>query len=402
MKCIQGIICVIFLTASTALQGQVIGGGRAASNIGKELASQAVHGGSSRIEALARLQEQVRRSYEQALRVQQKYPRELFEDWPSKCFVKGHSFNCSDPSNHPILQSIYPARLALSAEQVPAHFIYQHNLRLRHWLPILNARQEALSSYKNELGKYRVEVSHPRNADMRWLADRVSDETKYLLLGERHGFPEITNSVATFMLSLRLKYPDREIFLLTEFLPENKRWDSSIPEDPSDNKRSIWIAAKTMDIPVIGLEPPYAMDLQDVTLECTDCYGNAREQAAWATLEGIRLRNERWLQVIHNFRKKHPGALFVIYGGGGHMRYSEPYSLGWRLADDHTQVVAIYPMTHIEWGEITTIVDEFDLLTEGRFPQRVLWWNNPAAAKIAGFDIRIKVPVSHEKHYDMY
>ena len=399
MKFVKGIICAIFLTASTVLQGQVPGAGKAASHIGKELAGQAVHGGSSRIDVLARLQERMRRSYEQALRVQQKYSGSLFEDWPSKCLVKGYTFNCTNPSNHPILQSIYPARLALSAEQVPAHFIYQHNLRLRHWLPILNARQEALSSYKNELEKYRVEVSHPRDADMRWLADRVTDETKYLLLGERHGFPEITNSIATFILSLRLKYPDREIFLLTEFLPENKHWAPSGPEDLFDNKQPVWSAAKTMDIPIIGLEPQYVMDLPDVTLQCTDCFGGSREQAAWATIEGIRLRNERWLRVIHNFRKQHPDALFVIYGGGGHMRYSEPYSLGSYLASDHTQVVAIYPMTSIGgWGEISTIVDEFDSLTEGIFPQRVLWWNNPAAAKIAGFDIRIKVPVSHEKH----
>ena len=395
MRFIKGIICVIFLTASPALQGQVPG--RAVANIGRELTSQAVHGGSSQIDLLARLQKQVRRSYEQALRTQQRYPKDLFNDWPSTCFVKGYSFNCSNPSNHPNLQDIYPARLALSAEQVPAYFIYQHNLRLRHWLPILDAREEALFSYRDELEKHRVEVSHPRDADMRWLADRVTDKTKYLLLGERHGFPEVTNSVATFILAMRLKYPNREIFLLTEFLPENEHWTPSAAEDLSDDKRPVWSAAQTMAIPVIGLEPEYVTGLHDATLECTDCDGGSIEQAAWATLEGIRLRNDRWLRVIHNFRKKHPDALFIIYGGGGHMRYSEPYSLGARLASEHTQVVTIYPMTHMEWGVSTTIVDGFDWVTEGKFPQRVLWWDNPAAAKIAGFDIRIKVPVSHDK-----
>ena len=395
MRIIKVIICIICLTESSVLPAQVPG--KSAAPAGKLLTGQAAaRGGADAAGLTARLQAQVQRSYRQALRVQQKYPDVGYLGGPSKNFVGPRRYWQSLVWLEPT--DIYPGVSFLSAQQIPAYFLIQHNLRLREWLPVLDERSHMLTVYKDELEKYRVAVTHPLHADMRWLADRVTEKTKYFLIGERHGFAEITNAIATFMLSLRLKYPNREIILLTEFLPENKYYYPAVPKDLYDNKRPVWNAAEVTDIPVVGLEPEYVTDSREVTLECANGPGCREQRAAWASLEGIRLRNERWMRVIKKYREKYPHALFVVYSGGGHVNYTEPYSLGRQLVGENTLVAMVYPRTYKRRsGELTTIVDDFDWLTEGRFPQRVLWFTNPAATWLTGFDIRIKIPVSHKK-----
>lgn len=386
MRTIQAIIFVICLTASSTLWGQVPD--KFAQAAGKLVTEKTVaRGAADAPDITARLQAQVQRSYKQAMKMQDKYPDVLPLNGPSKSLLPVSAI--------PWLEKAYPPETLLSNEQLPSYFLIQHNTRLSEWLPILGAREKALSKYKDELKKHLREVDHPAAMDMHWLADRVTDETKYFLIGEKHGHSEITHAVVDWLRLLRAKQPQREIFLFTEFLPEGQVWCSDFPRltfHPSAFKM-----AEKMHIPVIGLEPEFAEGGCYFSLECVNALGWQTERNIWMTLEGIRLRNERWMQVIQEYRAKYPDALFIIYGGGGHMNYTAPYSVGRQLAGEHTQVALIYPKTvYTLEGSLTAAVDEFDYVTVLQFPQRVLWWDNPAAAWLSGFDIRIKIPVSHK------
>ncbi|MBR4682055.1 MAG: hypothetical protein IKP06_01960 [Elusimicrobiaceae bacterium] len=390
MRVIKAIICILCVTAGGIVQGQVPG--ETAQTTGRiVVGSKATPRGAVVASDLTtRLQAQVQRSYRQAQRVQRQYPDVLPLNGPSKNF----------PATSDItwLKKMYPQERALSLRQLASYFLIQHNLRLREWLPKLGSREEMLLKYRDELKKHLREVKQPAHEDMRWLAERVTEKTKYFLIGERHGHFEITNAVATWLRILRSQQPRREIFLFTEFLPEGQIWHQDFAEDMFKPKLSVFSTAEALNISVIGLEPGFVKDAECISVKCINAFGWQTERNIWMTLEGIRLRNERWMQVIQEYRAKHPDALFIIYGGGGHMKYTSPHSIGRQLAGEHTQVALIYPRTvYTLEGSLTAAVDDFDYVTTLHFPQRVLWWDNPVAAMLAGFDIRVKVSVAHPK-----
>ena len=196
------------------------------------------------------------------------------------------------------------------------------------------------------------------------------------------------------VLSLRFRQPNREILLFTEFLPENKIWGKTIDEPLLPLHKTIWRAATAANIPVIGMEPEFVEKSIDATVNYRLAFGGYEEEFAWATIEGARLRNKRWLETLRAYRKNHPNALFVIYTGAGHVEYTEPYSLGRELAGENTLVAEIYPrVIRSEYGRGKDfLIDDFDVMTQGAFPQRILWFADPAIAQRAGFNIRVKIP----------
>lgn len=239
-----------------------------------------------------------------------------------------------------------------------------------------------------------------------WLAEIVPEQTTQLFVGESHGHKEIHQAVVRLVEHLQARQPEREILLFTEFLPENFTWNkrskhkiSQLPEILQGHFPT-WDQIAELQIPVIGIELPAAAD--DVCkIRYLNTQGRWDIQNVWMSLEGVRLRNERWKKTLAQYRTQHPDALFVIYTGADHSMYNRPFTLANK--NEHTFVSVLYPDRYRAFepsgrfscttvakpkaGPLERLVDELD------FQRSVVQFQSPGLSQIAGFDVRIKLPV---------
>ena len=366
--------------------------GQVPTDIPVKVADQLVRNTAARAEVSARLGPQLNSSYARLLQLQQQYPKTFFRGGPSKSLVNEFWYDAlEDFSTRIPPEQMYPGVSSLPREHLAEYFLTQQNLELEKWIPILQKQQETLTKEVPFLEQNRRLVTHPAQWDLRWLADQVTPEISYLLVGERHGFTEISNAVTQLVLTLRLRYPQRQIFLFTEFLPEGKTWKELKAFEGTRLHDPTWQAADISQIPVVGLEPRFVWDNIELRLSYQNKQDQACEQLLWGSVEGVRIRNEHWLNTLQQYRQQYPQALFVVYAGGAHLSYLEPYSLGITLPKEQTLVTSLRPQRYYMGHENQPLVTEFDELTEGRFRDRVIHFTSKEAARIAGFDISIQI-----------
>ena len=135
-----------------------------------------------------------------------------------------------------------------------------------------------------------------------------------MLIGEERGSQQVTETITKLLKEIRAAHPDdsQRIILFSESYPEGFRFDFMDEstalldrlEDP------ILRTAGDLEIPVIGLEPQFV---------------TSHPVGADVKIEGIRLRHERWLKTIRDYRERYPDALFIVQAGRGHISYYEPY-----------------------------------------------------------------------------
>ena len=216
---------------------------------------------------------------------------------------------------------------------------------------------------------------------------QVHPHTDYLLLGEVHREPAVQRNIATFIQHLRQRFPQRTIFMFSEFLPQDIPWEQvlSLPRFPIPYIR-VWTECSFANIPVVGLEPNFVVDMPYpliVSAESLALPGSMQHtKPMWATVEGTRLRNQHWMKLLHQYRQEYPDALFVVHAGTAHVEYNEPYSLGSQLAKERTQVFTF---------EVPHQPSDFHQLTNHHFKDRILQFQNKKLSHMAGFDISIKI-----------
>lgn len=268
--------------------------------------------------------------------------------------------------------------------------------------------QKVRAQIDKNLPRLREEASatpQPQNS-MAWLAKILPASTTQFFIGEAHGYNEIRQSVAKLVQEIRARQPQRKIIMFTEFLPENFKWTGrkpSITEVPEVLQKyfPIWNQSLQAQTDVIGLELPNAVD-DYCEIRYLNHLGNLDRQTVWASLEGVRLRNERWQKTLAHYRAQYPDALFIIYTGADHSMYNRPFTLA--TPGEHTFVTVLYPERYEAFapsgrftgtyvaknmrGPLERLVDKLD------FQRLVIKWQSSDLPAIAGFDVRIKVPVT--------
>jgi hypothetical protein len=254
---------------------------------------------------------------------------------------------------------------------------------------------------------------------LEWMAQRVlTPERKKLFLGEVHNFPEIQQQILEFLIRLR-QLDNRPMIILTEFLPEGYEW--KMPEKPllplekgyykqhdvprylQEDYRMIWDELASYDFRIIGMEPSRVL-YDESTVRVLTSDNAIVKQEIWATLEGMKLRNQKWQQTIDKYSKENPNALIIVYTGAAHSLYNAPFSIAPKEITKENFVLAFYPHQRVisrtgEDGHLfattTSLTDPLERLTNFTvaFPQPVLFLENPQLVEAAGFDGRIKVEV---------
>ncbi len=368
-------------------------------------------GASSRLQRMNisyQLEQRVARTYQKALQ-EQKAASLAYKTMP-----------LGEPVNaiiHPAELDphlLYPRQLFLtSAEQTGNYLAARNNVLVRHELRRTEQFLQELKNYLPALEQAAQQLVQPANADefASWVVQQIPAQVQYVFIGEEHGYEKIRNLVTDLLLELRATQPNRPLFIFTEFLPEHISWPSqeNLSQMPERICQyfPIWDKIATHHLSVIGLEPAYAL-----TNQCQACRGHLpfylQRQDVWDTLEGIRLRNQHWQTILATYRAQYPDALFIIYAGADHCLYNRPFALPNAYSKEDAFVVTLHPASkpkylqkgffHVPLKKHVPASGPLENLIRqpGKFPQPALKWDDAQLARISGFDIRLKVPVTED------
>lgn len=292
---------------------------------------------------------------------------------------------------------LYDAPFLQTHEQLTLYFLAAKNRANMVWLPKIQHQQEEIINHLDALDCPQNRPQVAPGQDIAWLADHIPADTQYLLLGERHGFDEITSGVITLLELLQQKH-GRQILLFTEFLPENQIWGVTVHATRLTRFLPAWERTRQLGIPVIGLEPPFVANNLGITSSDFTAPDQPADKAEniWWSFEGLRLRNERWHALLSEYRRQFPEALFVVYSGTTHVTYGWAHSLGDKLSDSNTFVTTLYPdKMPDENGLPSYQTSPFDLISRERFSGvHLLHVGDKPLARLVGFDAQLKIPVT--------
>ena len=351
------------------------------------------------------LERRLSQSYRQAKQIQSQLP-------------VGHTLIMGEPVQQ-ILHTwelnpttLYPNQTFLKTHEQTGRYLAARNNRL--FVQEMKRMKKIWTQIETNLPRLKQEAADTEQPSdqVQWLVQQIAPQTTQLFLGEEHGYPEIRQFVAQLVGQLRTKQPTRPIILLTEFLPENFSWThhantAHLPEGLHPYF-AIWDQLLENQVPVIGLEHPLALD-DSCNVRYLNDKGILTKQTVWASLEGVRLRNERWQKTLQQYRANFPDALFIIYAGADHVMYNRPFTLA-ANSTEKPFVAILYPNQRLAYepkgrfagtmvakpvkGPLERLIDNLDLQNP------IVKWTSPDLPAVAGFDVRIKVPVDLETRND--
>lgn len=141
----------------------------------------------------------------------------------------------------------------------------------------------------------------------------MPQDLRILYLGEMHYSTKIKKEIINVLEQVRAANPKREIFLMTEFLPNTYGLEpaSRFPKWLEKSYASVvFKRAHELKMTVIGLEDP------EVQARLTK---NEFTQNYDALIDGTTQRNSSWAQAIKFVQQHRPDALTIVYAGGAHL-----------------------------------------------------------------------------------
>ena len=130
----------------------------------------------------------------------------------------------------------------------------------------------------------------------------------------------------------------------------------------------------------------------------------------WGHLEGVRLRNEAWVRTLEKYHAENPDALFVVYSGSAHSSYNVPFTLSTAMAKEIPFVVTLYPdvvfklkpggwwVSSLEEDPVPFEEPLEQMTQKGAFPQKTIQFQDPELAKLAGFNVRLRLPIDRTRY----
>lgn len=296
---------------------------------------------------------------------------------------------------------IYPeVPFLVTQKQLSQYFLAQNNRAIIDMYPKFYEMQQQILLHEKDLQSHKIVPVHPKEQDMAWLAEQIPNNTRYLFIGETHGYKEIQESVSELLPKIRQRFPTRQIFLFSEFLLDGQVLPQENFVAPLSRYTQVWETALDKQITPIGLEPealgPTQKTIKIVYPTGERFFGmsSVRRKGIRGSLEGVRLRNRHWQKILHNYRQQYPDALFIIYAGAWHVEYNHPYSLSAGINPSETFEVSLYPVVNLDSRDCSKLTSTLDHITQGAFPERVLKFEDPELTHLVGFDVQIKIYVN--------
>lgn len=341
-----------------------------------------------------------------------------------KSFVKAHKTRRTlspDTKYHFLEPAIYVGNLNSNTSPLTQSVPYLHTPKqTRLYLIARENRlyiretkrfyQERLPKLKENLPRLRDGI-YPElpNNPLRFVTRAIPKQVNTIGIGEVHGFKDIRKFIAQFLPEVRKTHPNQEIFLFTEFAIKGREYSADSLALISDAERGeIWRAATDNHMKIVGLEPKEVM--QDYSLLNVHLGRNAyflmstpegiRRLPFFASANGIKWRNDAFLQTIQAYRAQHPDALFIIYAGDAHVNTRFPFAITQAFNPEETFVISLRPtyeqakQAHSELPEKEIrcmwdpLGDEFN--GSESFDQPLLYWEDPDLVRLAGANIYLR------------
>ncbi len=344
------------------------------------------------------LARRAKQTHHQALRIRRGLPggkQTIHGSVPVSNFKRGLS------SDLPLSRAAenYTARqkaLYLSAQENRLFLKEAYRFHEKIWNPL-----------ENNLPRLRQVAAHsPQPADpIAFIIQQLAPQTNTLAVGEVHGFVPVRTLIAQLLTQLRQERPTQEIFLFTEAFTEGEAYFhpqgtySVLPMENRNGLDQVWRAARDNHIPIIGLEPQEVVQDAQLSLYARFEHAGPESQVItpfYASLTGMKWRNERFAQTIQKYRTQHPDALFVVHTGGMHVEYTAPFSITSKMDPAKTFVLRVLPTekqvraefpkeplpnVHFMWDPLGS-----ELNGAASFNQPFLYWQDPKLARMTGVD----------------
>ncbi len=273
-------------------------------------------------------------------------------------------------------------------EQVADYLVIRNNLLYMQEVKHLEKWQQKIEKLYPSMRKEAYSISQPlKGREVGYIVNRVPADVTDIFIGEEHFYYKIQDTVSELISQLKQSHANQEVFLFTEFLPENIQWTHDIAKQDlpeylqNDTYIRVFQEATDQGIHVIGLEPEFMVNNSCTIWQQagTEKFSQLVSQSLWESYEGMRLRNQAWLKILAQYRAAHPQALFIVYSGIGHALYHWQFSLP-RYFEKRFVI-------SVSSGE--NVISNF--YEKANLPQRVIVWKNPELAKVAGYDAHILV-----------
>lgn len=278
----------------------------------------------------------------------------------------------------------------LSPEAQRNYFLSANNRAIATLWKQRAALFKAIKARQNEF--LTQKISNPTQEPFVQMAAQIGPEINQVMIGEIHDYTWLQPGISSFLEALRAKYPERQMVLVTEFLPrgkKNMRPARDWMRQANPEYETLFNEATRLGIRIKGLESNYIyfhtppkMEIPGVTPE--------EEVNMWSTPEGMRVRNADWYQTIAEYRKEMPDALFIVYAGAAHLDYSYLSSLSRRFPREETFIGMVYP--YVPDGKEIMTCDNIDEVLPALNTVKYLSWPSKDLRNLAGFDVRIKLP----------
>lgn len=219
------------------------------------------------------------------------------------------------------------------------------------------------------------------------LAAQIPVDTQYWFIGEEHGQPKVRQTIADVLSAFMAQHPDRQIVFFTEFLAQGANAKDAVAYanlGVYKGHATVWNVVHKAGIELVGLEPRLVRGNQHLQTRFDAVPdGIASENSIWISLEGMRLRNKAWVDLMQKYRQKYPKALFVVHCGEAHSDYLEPFSLGLSFPKEKTFVSAFYT---------STAGNQFERFMPNPFSKiPAIQWSEHRYALATGYDLRVLV-----------
>jgi len=293
------------------------------------------------------------------------------------------------------------ATTARTPKQIGLYLTAQEN---RLYVQQMNRlHQQIWPQLQKHLPRLRQAAAHsPRPADpLGFLVREIPSEVNTIAIGEIHAIKNIRAFLARFLFLIRQKHPDREIFFLTEALEKGEEVPLAFTQEELAKStyglEIVWQAARQNKIHLVGLEPKEVVEDGELSryalFEHKDFHASY-VTSVFASLTGMKWRNENFMKTIQSYRQQHPDALFIIHTGNLHVDYNAPFSLTAKMDPQKTFVFNLLPTakqaTEVFWDypkeDIRFMWDPLsdDTYNLHGFDQPFLYWQDPQLARISG------------------
>ena len=309
---------------------------------------------------------------------------------------------------HPLegVSAVDAARLTLAlAEQEN-----QDVVRRVDWLKedILHAKQ-----YADHVRAQISDAIKPMQGEplAKWTADQLpaSEDIDFLCIGEDNAWMlEGLDVMDNLLTEMRAKYPERDIVMLTSFLPnQTVLFPGNEALVPRDYHNQVWNSALRNNITVVGADVSATMRTGYTNLQTGESESGEISSAQTAT--GQHMQRTQFFSLMNRIRMAnttHQEILFVLYGRPVNMLYNGFESVSARLEQQYQRVKVIHiaPNSGVDAvgmsTDLTTSMEKIlpDNLAKPLSQQRAMAWQplprgglRNLMQQLSGSDIRIKV-----------